>query len=334
MRAYREENKEYVVNGFAAMMDFALRVKRRDAEEFIRSFVRGGVADGLGRADAFLIGLSGVELYEKVTGEKCFEEHILPEKSELLDKMRAVACFQFESGKSFKDIFRVLPVKKMLSESFSCTEELAELYEKSNKKRPTNLEYFRSEAGLSQSELAALSGVDIRSIQMYEQRRNDVSKAQYNILNALARALQCTVSDLTDEDNYRLPKGEEEENPTDTFLDLCMLEARRREFSSRDHTPSRAQKRARVFFYAYGYLVAFPFKRLAFEKGVYSIDGETLKNSFTNYFYRVLESKKMKESARAQAKGQIAALCPSGKKLTPSALVQAVLSAAYIAEEA
>ena len=88
-----------------------------------------------------------------------------------------------------------------------------------------------------------------------------------------------------------------------------------------------------MFFYAYGYLADFSFKRLAFEKGVYSIDGETLKNSFTNYFYRVLESKKMKESARAQAKGQIAALCPSGKKLTPSALVQALLSAANIAED-
>ena len=66
------------------------------------------------------------------------------------------------------------------------------------KNTPTNLEKKRRQAGYSQSQLAELSTVSLRSIQMYEQRNNDISKAQFNILNALAKVLNCTVYDLVD----------------------------------------------------------------------------------------------------------------------------------------
>jgi len=66
------------------------------------------------------------------------------------------------------------------------------------KKTPTNLERLRKQAGYSQAKLAELSTVSLRSIQMYEQRNNDISKAQFNILNALAKVLKCSVYDLVD----------------------------------------------------------------------------------------------------------------------------------------
>ena len=46
--------------------------------------------------------------------------------------------------------------------------------------------------------LAELSAVSLRSIQMYEQRNNDISKAQFNVLNELAKVLNCPVYDLVD----------------------------------------------------------------------------------------------------------------------------------------
>lgn len=66
------------------------------------------------------------------------------------------------------------------------------------KKTPTNLERLRKKTGYSQAQLADLSTVSLRSIQMYEQRNNDISKAQFNILNALAKVSKYSVYDLID----------------------------------------------------------------------------------------------------------------------------------------
>ncbi len=43
----------------------------------------------------------------------------------------------------------------------------------------TNLKRIRKSRGLNQAELAELSGVNIRSIQMYEQRNIDINKASF-----------------------------------------------------------------------------------------------------------------------------------------------------------
>ena len=44
--------------------------------------------------------------------------------------------------------------------------------------------------------IAKLSGVSLRSIQMYEQKVNDIDKAQARTVYKLSRVLGCTVEDL------------------------------------------------------------------------------------------------------------------------------------------
>ena len=67
----------------------------------------------------------------------------------------------------------------------------------------TKLKKIREARQLSQSELAALSGVKKRSIQLYEQKVNDIDKAQAQTLYKLSRVLGCTIEDLleTPEEN-------------------------------------------------------------------------------------------------------------------------------------
>ena len=60
----------------------------------------------------------------------------------------------------------------------------------------TNLKRIRENRGLSQAELAEQSGVNLRNVQMYEQRVNGIDKAQSNILYKLSRVLGCNVEDL------------------------------------------------------------------------------------------------------------------------------------------
>lgn len=65
-----------------------------------------------------------------------------------------------------------------------------------NKKTETNLKRIRIAAGLSQSQLATRSLVSIRNIQMYEQRQNNINKAQGDILLRLSKTLGCKIEDL------------------------------------------------------------------------------------------------------------------------------------------
>lgn len=63
----------------------------------------------------------------------------------------------------------------------------------------TKLKRIRTGKGYSQKQLAEMSGVSLRSIQMYEQRRKDINKAQSDSLFRLAKALGCTMEDLLEE---------------------------------------------------------------------------------------------------------------------------------------
>lgn len=63
-------------------------------------------------------------------------------------------------------------------------------------KEVSNLKIVRQASGLSQSKLAKLADVKLRSIQMYEQRRNNINKTQGETLYKLAKVLGCNIEDL------------------------------------------------------------------------------------------------------------------------------------------
>lgn len=65
--------------------------------------------------------------------------------------------------------------------------------------RESMLKRLRESRGLSQAELARASGVNVRSIQMYEQQENDIDKAQAKTVYKLARVIGCDVEDLLED---------------------------------------------------------------------------------------------------------------------------------------
>lgn len=60
----------------------------------------------------------------------------------------------------------------------------------------SKLKTIRQSRGFSQSQLAELSGVNVRMIQHYEQGTNDITKAQVATVHQLAKALNCTIEEL------------------------------------------------------------------------------------------------------------------------------------------
>ena len=64
--------------------------------------------------------------------------------------------------------------------------------------RKTKLYEIRKARGFTQQQLSDASGVTLRMIQLYEQKQNDISKAQVTVVINLAKALGCEVEDLID----------------------------------------------------------------------------------------------------------------------------------------
>lgn len=62
--------------------------------------------------------------------------------------------------------------------------------------KDTNLKRVRRSYGCTQAELAERSGVDLRSIQMYEQRNKDINEASGETLYRISRVLGCTMESL------------------------------------------------------------------------------------------------------------------------------------------
>ena len=66
------------------------------------------------------------------------------------------------------------------------------------------LQEKRKKKGLSQSELAAVSGVKLRAIQVYEIGQRDINGAKLDTLCKLALALDCKVVDLLTDDALKI----------------------------------------------------------------------------------------------------------------------------------
>ena len=114
----------------------------------------------------------------------------------------AVAYYQWYSSRRFGDIFKALPFDDLRKMYYTLHEaDITKFADVADEKvreyfKDTNLKRIRTAYGCSQSELAKLSGVSLRSIQMYEQRQKDINKASVETVNRLAKVLGCTIEDL------------------------------------------------------------------------------------------------------------------------------------------
>lgn len=85
-----------------------------------------------------------------------------------------------------------------MARGWACPTKAAEVFDGMMASGETNLARARRIKGPSRSQLAGSSGVSIRSIQIYEQRRTDIGRIQYNHLKALSLTLGCSVEDIPD----------------------------------------------------------------------------------------------------------------------------------------
>lgn len=211
MRAYPETYLNRAMSIMGDAFDYAINDCKIDGAEFVKMFVASTACKKIENGEAsYILGKSGIEIaieciYE-ITGKA-----LSVEPSEKFNRSAQYWCgwaacyYQWYSSRKYADIFKAVSFEDMLGLYPTLHEASVEKFasvldEKIRAAYPeTNLKRIRTAYGCSQRELAEMSGVSLRSIQMYEQRQKDINKAQSDSLYRLAKALGCTMEDLLEE---------------------------------------------------------------------------------------------------------------------------------------
>lgn len=207
IHAYDKVYLEKARTALGRMLDFAVYDLKYDITKFFDMFIKSGIAAQFELGDfTLLVGMSGVELAYRVLEQSGIYERIKPNYSVNRSKEFwtgwALAYYQWETSLGFAEIVRCVPIRDIVAlyspyhemDIRQFVDKMNDLYKAANPE--TNLKRLRQKAGLSQRELAELSGIPVRMIQQYEQRRKNINKAQAEYLVKLTRLLYCEVEDL------------------------------------------------------------------------------------------------------------------------------------------
>lgn len=206
--AYDRSYLEKARVALGRMLDVATNSLGFGIDEFFGMFVGSGLAARFGKGDPGLtVGKSGVELAYAVLEESGLDVSRVAARWELSRSPEywtgwAIAYYQWCSGLPFAEIASVVSLSAV-REMYPAFHEMDirqfvdrmnELYREARPVAP--LQRIRLEAGLSQRDLAELSGVPVRSIQQYEQRQKSLDRAACDTVVRLAQALCCESSQL------------------------------------------------------------------------------------------------------------------------------------------
>ena len=208
--AYEEMYLNDAMRVMGEMLDYAVHDCGCDGDLFFAQFLASGVAEQFERGNPkFVGGMSGVELalevFRRTTGQiPDVDASAYGEKSPEYWAGWSLAYYQWESGMPFREIVsHGLTVREICSMYLLHEADISKFAEAADKviqkslgDGETNLKRIRRANGFSQKQLAEVSGVALRMIQLYEQRQNDINKAQASTLSRLARSLNCRMEDL------------------------------------------------------------------------------------------------------------------------------------------
>ena len=187
------------------MFDFAVYDLEEDLTDFYQKFLKSRISSQFERGEStVIVGKSGVELTLEIIGDEKLASKYRPVANRTPEYWCGwgLAYFQWYSGLTFKEIDNYIPVSEVLAmyspyhemDISQFCDKMIELYNK--RKNDTNLKAIRLNAGLSQSDLAEISDIPVRTIQQYEQNQKNINAAKAETVVKLAKALNCTVEAL------------------------------------------------------------------------------------------------------------------------------------------
>ncbi len=205
IHAYDKNYLSKAQNNLASMLDFAVYDLKEDLSSFYKKFLQSKISSQFERGEStVIVGKSGVELALDVMGDESLASKYRPAADRTPEYWCgwALAYFQWQTNLGFREINKLIPISEVLAmyspyhemDISQFCDKMIELYNK--RKNNTNLKALRLDAGLSQSELAEISDIPVRTIQQYEQNQKNINAAKVETVVKLAKALNCTVESL------------------------------------------------------------------------------------------------------------------------------------------
>lgn len=208
MHAYLSDYLPSAQKAMGDMMDFAVNTCQFEITVFYNLFLVSDVSYQFQNGNAtYLVGKTGCELAKEVMAEsglhtEQYQDEMYLDKSPEYWAGWALAFYQWYTCRPFARINRVLSAEGIVEmydvyhemDVMHFVDRMNELWDRCY--ADTNLHRLRKWAGLSQSELADLSGVSVRQIQLFEQRQRDINRTRAIDVVRLGRVLGCSPEDL------------------------------------------------------------------------------------------------------------------------------------------
>lgn len=206
--AYHEIYLSNAQSALGSAFDYAINTCKIPGNDFIKLFLASSVSKRMERGEpACLAGKSGIELAMDIVIETKGEELRIEQQTNFNRSVEywigwAVAYYQWHSGRTYSDIFKVLSFDDLYQMYHPLHEadisKFTGIVDAKMKEHfpETNLKRIRTTYGCTQAELSERSGVSLRSIQMYEQRNKNINKASADTVYSLAKVLGCSIEDL------------------------------------------------------------------------------------------------------------------------------------------
>lgn len=208
IHAYSEDYLPSAQRIMGDMLDYAANTYEMDLDEFFSMFLVSDVAFQFQTGNpTYVAGKTGCELVKEVIRKSGlvrpdFPEEMYIDRSPQYWAGWALAFYQWYTGRTFQRIYRAVPVRELLKMYPVFHEmDLMQFVSAMDRKWKeyyvqTNLQRLRGYAGLSRTELAGLSGISLRQIQLFEQRKRDINHTRAINLLKLSRVLNCRCEDL------------------------------------------------------------------------------------------------------------------------------------------
>lgn len=208
MRAYSDDYLLTAQKILGDMLDYAVNEYEFEPDEFYKMFLVSDVSRQFQTGNpTYIAGKNGCEIVKEVIRSAGLVMDEIPDEM-YLDKSPeywvgwALAYYQWYTARSFMKIYKVATIEDLLKMYPVYHEmDIMKFVEAMNERwnqyyTETNLKRLRKISGLSQKELADLSGVAIRQIQLFEQRKRNINHTRAIDVLKLGKILGCKPEDL------------------------------------------------------------------------------------------------------------------------------------------
>lgn len=209
-RAYNEAYLPYAMENLAAMMDCGINQCGFPPQLFHRMFLTSGVAGQIEKGNPrYVAGLSGAELASRVIELATGRSPVVIDGTFTISPEYwtgwVLAYYQWKSGKSFRVINdNGLHIEKIIAlyhplheadlDKFATVADqiIAEAVNSS----VSPVKKARERYGLTQEELSRISGISLRMIRAYEQKSQDIAKANFRTVSRLESVLHVDFNEI------------------------------------------------------------------------------------------------------------------------------------------